>query len=177
MREQAIARTLPPDNPIAALFNLDDEDERFIVGTMQRFHEDGFTITSAIRRTSSQKGERVIVELACFRRRATQWQVIYWNPDERSVRFRPCQSHQEARAVYNAEPLPSLDGLRGVKMPNPKHEPQSSKPPPAASYPMKPVENFTMPEAEFDRIMGQALQVKPERKDKTPESPPQKAKK
>jgi hypothetical protein len=54
----------PTTNPVAAVLNLDDPAERFIVEVIQRFHgEDRLYRAHALRRTTNDKGQRVIVEL------------------------------------------------------------------------------------------------------------------
>jgi hypothetical protein len=116
---QTATLAAPPQSPIAAVFNLDDPAERFIVEVLQRFHEDRLYRAYGLRRTTNDQSERVFVELARFCGRKPGWEVIYWNPDDRSVRFRPCQDRQEATVVYNTEPLPSLAKLRGICMPKP----------------------------------------------------------
>jgi hypothetical protein len=109
----------PLQNAIAAVFNLDDPVERFFVDILQRFHEDRLYRAHGLRRTTNAQGHRIIVELARFCGHGPGWEVIYWNPDDRSVRFQPCQGKQEAVAAYNMEPLSSLAKLRGVCIPKP----------------------------------------------------------
>lgn len=155
----AISVAGPPQNPIAAVFNLDDPAERFIVQVIQRFHgEDRLYRAHRLRRTINDKGQRVVVELARFVGHKPCWEVIYWNPDEISVRFAPCQDRQSAEAVYNTEPLLSLACLRGAKMPKPKDEQLESN----ATRP-KP-EDLSMDGKEFEGIMRNAFEVKPAHK-------------
>lgn len=155
---QVATISAPTNNPIAAVFNLDDEAERFIVGVLQRFHDDRLYRAHGLRRTVNDKGERVIVELARYMGRVPRWEVIFWNPDEISIRFARCQSRQMADAVYNTEPLLSLASLRGVKMPKPKTEKPTPSKQPGAIDP-----DLSMPKADFDRVVSEILKVPPER--------------
>lgn len=88
---------------LAALFNLDDESERFMVGAMIRFHgEDRLYRMLAIRRATNEKGERLTLEVAKFqprrRRLRPKWMIIIWNTDDVSIRFMDC--HSKAAAMH-----------------------------------------------------------------------------
>lgn len=107
----------PHRPPIAALFNLDDAAERFIVQTMQRFHGEhpGLYRALALNRVRNAKQERVLVEVARFqpqRRQArAQWLLIYWNIDDISIRFQDQPSRQAAFTSYRdmaVNPAPAL---------------------------------------------------------------------
>lgn len=97
----------PSSSPqIAALFDLDDEAERFMVGVMLRFHSEhpGLYTPIAIRRARNDKGERVTIELAKFQpqRRAApaEWMLIAWNTDEVSIGFKGCPDMKTARSLF-----------------------------------------------------------------------------
>src|SRR5262245_30094038 len=90
-------------NPVAAVFNLDDEAERFMVGVMQRFHgPERLYRAHALKRTKNATG-RVVVEIASFNppRHARTYLLIFWEIDEVAIRFKDCASMQDARAAFN----------------------------------------------------------------------------
>ena len=98
----------PHRPPIAALFDLADPAERFMVETMQRFHceHPGLYVAHAMKRIRDALHERVVVEVASFhpkRRRArAEWLVILWNIDDVSIRFRRQTTRQAALVAYRA---------------------------------------------------------------------------
>lgn len=95
----------PASTQFAAVFNLDDPAERFIVDTMQRFHgEDRLYRAHAIKRITSDSGERIVVEVAEFRppRRPAEWMLIYWNVDNVSIHFHDKPDSKAAYAAYDA---------------------------------------------------------------------------
>jgi hypothetical protein len=100
---------ISPHRPaIAALFNLEDAAERFMVETLQRFHceHPGLYTAHALKRVLNARQERVVVEVASFqpqRRQArAQWMLILWNIDKISIRFQAQPSRQAAFASYQA---------------------------------------------------------------------------
>lgn len=100
---------ISPHRPaIAALFNLDDPDERFMIGAMQRFHceHPRLYTAHALKRIRNARQERVVVEVASFqpqRRKAqTQWILVFWNIDEISISFQEKPNREEAFTSYRA---------------------------------------------------------------------------
>lgn len=100
---------ISPHRPaIAALFNLDDPDERFMIGTMQRFHceHPRLYTAHALKRIRNARHERVVVEVANFqpqRRNArAQWMLIFWNIDDISISFQDQPNREEAFTSYRA---------------------------------------------------------------------------
>ena len=93
---------------IAAIFNLDDPDERFMIETMQRFHceHPGLYTAQALKRVRNARQERVVVEVASFqtqRRQArTQWMLIRWNIDDISICFQDQPNRKTAFTSYRA---------------------------------------------------------------------------
>ncbi len=98
----------PHQPPIAALFNLDDAAERFMIETMQRFHceHPGLYTALALKRVRNAQQERVVVEVASFqpqRRQArAQWMLIQWNIDDISICFQDQPSRKTAFTSYRA---------------------------------------------------------------------------
>lgn len=93
-----------PSNEVAAVFNLEDADERFMVETMQRFHgEDRLYRAHALKRTANETG-RVVVEIASFNppKRPRSFLIIFWEIDAITIRFKDCRSMQKARALFDA---------------------------------------------------------------------------
>ena len=81
-----------PSNEVAALFNLDDPDERFMVGAMLHFHgEERLYLAHALKRTEGIKG-RVIVEIASFSPQgpAAYLHADLWEIDTVTIRFWDC---------------------------------------------------------------------------------------
>ncbi len=103
---QTATISAPSQNPIAALFNLDDPAERFIVETMQRVHDDGYFRAHAVKRSVNADGARIVAELATIHaaRRAPEWTVILWNIDEVSIRFQRCRGKRAAQDAFTAQP-------------------------------------------------------------------------
>ena len=102
MSVKAIA-VAAPSREVAAAFNLQDPDERFMVETMQRFHgEDRLYRAHALKRIANDKG-RVVVELASFNppKRPKRFLIIFWEVDTVSIGFKGCEGMQEARAVFD----------------------------------------------------------------------------
>ena len=104
----------PHRPPIAALFDLADPAERFMVETMQRFHceHPGLYVAHAMKRIRDAQRERVVVEVASFhpkRRNArAEWMLILWNIDDVSIWFRRQRTRQAALAAYRV----LVDGSR-----------------------------------------------------------------
>lgn len=104
----------PHRPPIAALFDLADPAERFMIETMQRFHceHPGLYVAHAIKRIRDARRERVVVEVASFhpkRRNAlAEWMLILWNIDDVSIWFRRQTTRQAALAAYRV----LVDGSR-----------------------------------------------------------------
>lgn len=96
-----VAETEP--TTVAAVFNLEDPAELFMVETMQRFHDDGLYKAHAIKRTQTDAG-RVVVELASFnpRNRPQKHMLIFWEVDRFAIAFRYCAGMQEGRAEFDA---------------------------------------------------------------------------
>lgn len=98
----------PHRPPIAALFNLDDAAERFMIETMQRFHceHPGLYIAHALKRVRNAQHERVVVEVASFQRQRrnarAQWMLIRWNIDDISIWFQHQPNRQAAFTSYRA---------------------------------------------------------------------------
>lgn len=100
---------ISPHRPaIAALFNLDDAAERYMVETMQRFHGEQPCLYTAfaMKRVRNAQQERVVIEVVRFqpqRRQArARWMLIYWNIDDVSIRFQDEPSRQAAFTSYRA---------------------------------------------------------------------------
>ena len=104
----------PHRPPIAALFDLADPAERFMVETMQRFHceHPGLYVAHAMKRIRDAQRERVVIEVASFhpkRRNArAEWMLILWNIDDVSIWFRRQTTRQAALAAYRV----LVDGSR-----------------------------------------------------------------
>ena len=97
---QSIAVAVP-SNEVATVFNLEDPDERFMVGVMLRFHgEERLYLAHALKRTEG----RVVVEIASFNppERSRTFLVILWEIDTVTIRFKDVASMQEARDVFAA---------------------------------------------------------------------------
>lgn len=103
MTTKAVAVAVP-SNEVAAVFNLEDADERFMVGTMQRFHgEDRLYRAHALKRTQNTSG-RVVAEIASFNppHKARGFLIIFWEIDAVTIRFQNCDSMKAARAIFAA---------------------------------------------------------------------------
>ena len=104
----------PHRPPIAALFDLADPAERFMIETMQRFHceHPGLYVAHAMKRIRDAQRERVVIEVASFhpkRRNArAEWMLILWNIDDVSIWFRRQTARQAALAAYRV----LVDGSR-----------------------------------------------------------------
>lgn len=99
-----IVAVAAPSNEVAAVFNLDDPAERFMVGVMQRFHgEDRLYRAHALKRAQNAKG-RVVVEIASFNppKRPRTFLVIFWEIDEVAIRFKDFATMREAREAFAA---------------------------------------------------------------------------
>ena len=93
-----------PSNEVAAVFNLDDPDERFMVGVMLRFHgEERLYLAHALKRTEGIKG-RVVVEIASFNPPdlPRTYMLILWEIDTVTIRFKDCDDMKAARATFDA---------------------------------------------------------------------------
>ncbi len=103
MTAQTVVTVAVPSNEVAAVFNLADEAERFMVGVMQRFHgEDRLYRAHALKRTKNASG-RVVVEISSFNppKRARSFFLIFWEIDEGAIRFKDYPSMQDARAAFD----------------------------------------------------------------------------
>ena len=101
MTTKAVAVAVP-SNEVAAVFNMEDADERFMVETMQRFHgEDRLYRAHALKRTQSASG-RVVVEIASFNppHKARSFLLIFWEIETVTIRFQDCVDMKEARAIF-----------------------------------------------------------------------------
>lgn len=93
-----------PSNEVAAVFNLADPDERFMVGVMQRFHgKPHLYLAHALKLTGGDKG-RVVVEIASFNPpdRPRTYLVILWEIDTVTIRFKDVANLQVARDFFAA---------------------------------------------------------------------------
>lgn len=121
----------PHRPPIAALFDLADPAERFMIETMQRFHceHPGLYVAHAIKRIRDARRERVVVEVASFhpkRRNAlAEWMLILWNIDDVSIWFRRQTTRQAALAAYRVLVDGSLTRVVADKPVNPSAEERS----------------------------------------------------
>lgn len=88
-----------PSRTIAAVFNLEDPDERFMVGVMQRVHDDKLYRAHALKRSG-----RTVFEVASFNppKRARSFMLILWKIDEVAIQFKPCADMKAARAAFDA---------------------------------------------------------------------------
>lgn len=96
-----VAETDAPS--VAAVFDLQDPAELFMVETMQRFHDGGLYRAHAVKRTKTDAG-RIVVELASFnpRNRAQSHMLIFWEVDGVAIRFKDCAGMTAARAEFDA---------------------------------------------------------------------------
>lgn len=121
----------PHRPPVAALFDLADPAERFMIETMQRFHceHPGLYVAHAIKRIRDAFRERVVVEVASFhpkRRNArAEWMLILWNIDDVSIWFRRQTTRQTALAAYRVLVDGSLTRVVADKPVNPSAEERS----------------------------------------------------
>jgi len=93
-----------PSNEVAAVFNLDDPDERFMVAVMLRFHgEERRYLAHALKRTQGIEG-RVFVEIASFNppNLPRTYLLILWEIDTVTIRFKECVDKQAARTTFDA---------------------------------------------------------------------------
>ena len=93
-----------PSNEVAAVFNLDDPDERFMVEVMLRFHgEERLYLAHALKHTEGAKG-RVAVEIASFNPPGLPrtYMLILWEIDTVTIRFKDCADMKAARATFDA---------------------------------------------------------------------------
>lgn len=91
-----------PSKDIAAVFNLKDADERFMVETIQRFHgEDRLYRAHALKRRHCDAG-RVVIEIASFNppHKARRFMLIFWEIDTVTIRFQDCESMKAAQAIF-----------------------------------------------------------------------------
>lgn len=98
---QAISVAVP-SNEVAAVFDLADPDERFMVGVMLRFHgEERLYLAHALKRTEGDKG-RVVVEIASFNPPTLlrTYLVILWEIDTVTIRFKDVANLQAARDFF-----------------------------------------------------------------------------
>lgn len=120
---QIVTVAAHPQNPVAAIFNLDDTNERRVFDTIQAFYDlDGRDRLHALRRgivRSSAGPLRMVWTLGSFcpdrRGAATEWTVAYWQIDAITVQFQRCKDEPTARAVYESDACPRAD-LPGVRM-------------------------------------------------------------
>lgn len=93
-----------PSNEVAAVFNLDEPDEGFMVGAMLHFHgEERLYLAHALKRTEGING-RVIVEIASFNPQdlPRTYMLIFWEIDTVTIRFKDCADMKAARAAFDA---------------------------------------------------------------------------
>ncbi len=101
-----IASAIPSQ---AVTFNLTDEDERFIVGVMQRFfgeHRRLYRVLAMRRVEVVADGRRRRLVLQAVREQAgtkrPKWQVIAWDIDGPGVRFYPRPTKAQMLALFAA---------------------------------------------------------------------------
>lgn len=117
------ALVAPPQNAVAALFNLEDSSERRVFESIQAFYgPDGCDRLHALRRgsvTGPEGPRRMVWALGSFRPRhkgaTTEWTVAYWQIDALTVQFQRCPDEPTARAIYQSDANPRAD-LPGVRM-------------------------------------------------------------
>lgn len=93
-----------PSNEVAAVFNLEDQAERFMVSVMQRFHgEDRLYRAHALKRSACSSG-RLVVEIASFNppQKPRSFFLIFWEIDDVAIRFVDCKDMKAARAAFDA---------------------------------------------------------------------------
>ncbi len=96
---------VPSERPkVAAVFNLDDANERRIQNAIQIFYTDCDRL-HAIRRGTA-KGMRMVWTLGSFHpdrpNARVEWSVLHWAVDEISVRVQRCPEEAAARAAFPA---------------------------------------------------------------------------
>jgi len=99
-----IASIKRPSRTVAAVFNLEDSDERYMVGVLQRFHgKERLYRAHGLKRTQSATG-RVVVEIASFNppKKEKRFLLIFWEIDSVAIRFQECATMKEARAMFDA---------------------------------------------------------------------------
>lgn len=125
MQAHAAALAVPAQNPVAAIFNLEDPAESYMLGVIQRFHTDCDKL-HAIKRGTREVGgaqQRYVWTISSFLARCPKairaWSVITWNVDVVDVRVQRCKDEAEARAVYEkaAEPSPDAHGIKMARPP------------------------------------------------------------
>jgi len=98
-----IATVAAPSIIVAAVFNLEDPAERFMIGVMQRVHDDKLYRAHALKRVEVASG-RAVMEIASFNppKRARSFMLIIWKIDEVAIQFKDCADMKAARAAFNA---------------------------------------------------------------------------
>ena len=100
-----------PPTQLAAAFNLDDADERFMFDVLHRFHTEtpGLYVLHALRRTVHNKDGQVhrrLLTVTSFhsRRRDAipEWNLIAWDVDAVSIQLTRCSDRAAARAAFDA---------------------------------------------------------------------------
>ena len=93
----------------AVTFNLTDEDERFLVGVMQRFfgeHRRLYRVMAMRRAEVVEDGKRRRLVLQAVREQAgtkrPKWQVIAWDIDGPGVRFHPRPTKAEMLTLFRS---------------------------------------------------------------------------
>ena len=93
----------------AVTFNLTDEDERFLVGVMQRFfgeHRRLYRVMAMRRAEVVEDGKRRRLVLQAVREQAgtkrPKWQVIAWDIDGPGVRFYPRTTKTEMLTLFRS---------------------------------------------------------------------------
>ena len=93
----------------AVTFNLTDEDERFLVGVMQRFfgeHRRLYRVLAMRQTVVVEDGERRRLVLQAVREQAgtkrPKWQVIAWDIDGPGVRFHPRPTKAEMLTLFRS---------------------------------------------------------------------------
>lgn len=116
-----VAVSVSTHSALAAIFNLEDPNERRIFDAIQTYYgPDGCERLRALRKGSVDGPGgciRVLWTLGSFhpkrKNAAVEWTVTYWHIDEIAVRFQSCKDETEARAVYKSAAYPGSE-LPGV---------------------------------------------------------------
>jgi len=100
--EIPVAVPSEPPKVAAAIFSLDDENERRIQKAIQIFYTDCDRLHDIRRGTA--KGARVVWTLGSFHpddpRAPVEWAVLHWAIDEISVRVQRCKDEETARVAF-----------------------------------------------------------------------------
>lgn len=110
---------VPSEQPnVAAVFNLDDKNERRIRNAIQLFYIDCDRLRGIRRGTA--KGVRMVWTLGTFTPARpparVEWSVLHWAIDEISVRVQRCPDEATARAAFKSAGQPN-EQWPGIKFP------------------------------------------------------------